>query len=1080
MAGSEYLDPVVAVLGGDSVAYMAMLAEAEARMEAFVAATTVQIAELDASMAALGAGGAGEAGAAAAAAAEAGAAGGAGAATAAAAEQEAAAARVVAAEEAVAAAATDAVVAKEAAATQIAAADTTIAAGAQEAAAGEEAANTRIAESTADMTAAVEAEIARLAATPITIADAADTAATEYAAAMDKMRADTIALVTSLEAAEARATQATAAMGAELDTAAASSSSSLRSGAAAVGSAVAGVATAATVLGVAVGGVSIKMASDFQSSTNRLVTSAGESEQNIGMVRDGILQMAGEVGDSAEELSKAMYTVESGGQHAANGLQVLKAAAQGAKAEGADLGKVADAVTSILQDYHLQASDSALVTSKLVAAVGAGKSTFEEFTGALHSVLPVASASHISLNDILGDLASMTVHGMSADQAAQNLSHTIQHLQTTTQGQRDMLGELGISAQDLQSKLGERGLAGTLQLIESAISDHMGPAGKVVVDTFNKSKDAAAALQQMLQQMPSAVQALAQSYLNGSLSLADFAKQTKALPADQANLAKQFETTANRAEGFSTMLKQGQPDALAFADALKRATGDSTALNTALMLTGENADYTNNAIKTVTDATTEADGSVKGWADVQSTFNQRFAEFKDTLEAVGIKIGTALLPSLTDMLKHFDSLMGEKGSLDKFAAGVSNALQMIINAVTAVGTGFQGLTDIMQGITSGNLDQAKKGFGELANSFKDLGANMTDVTKAGANAVQGLAANMNTIHDSMNTYEQQWRSYFTQYYPEDIKAGIPPSQAASKAMNDAIIEQFLMSGDRLRVNGQMSTLDFSSGMRDSIGAVIDAAAGVTGDLKSAWELFDPSPEGKKAAESFGSGVKTGRQAVDAAGQEALTSLITIFASSGYLMKPEGNKAGEAFANGIASTLPQVDRSAGTLANGATAPFSGLPGASYGSGVSIGSMLAWGMASQQAHVAAAAAGLAATVRSHLPSSPAKTGPLSGRGSPDILGRNISAMIATGVMSGRGTVAQAMSAVLEAPSSGSYSSVFAQSGSGAAVRGGAGGGLTINVTVQGSLIHQQELRRFLQDLVLQHEGRNNSNGLSGVMV
>lgn len=1073
---AEYLDPVVAVLSGDSAAYLAMLTEAEARMEAFVASTSASMTRLDSQMAALGAGGAGEAGAAAAAAAEAevgGAAGAAGA-GAAAAEQEAAAARVVAAEESVAVAAAEAAVATEAAAAQIAAADTTIVAGAEAAAGAEKSSNEEIIASTADMTAAVEAEIARLAAAPITIAEAAVSAATDYAAAMDKMRADTVRLVASFEAAEVQAAQATAAMSVDIDAAAASSSSSLRTGAATIGSAVAGVATAAGVLGVAVGAVSIKMAADFQSSTNRLVTSAGESEANIGMVRDGILQMSGEVGDSAEELSKAMYVIESGGQHGADGLLVLKAAAQGAAAEGADLGKVADAVTSILQDYHLAAGDSAVVTSKLVAAVGSGKSTFEDFTGALHSVLPVASASHISLNDILGDLASMTVHGMSADQAAQNLSHTIQHLQTTTQGQRDMLGELGLSAQDLSSKLGERGLSGTLQLIETSISDHMGPAGKVIVDTFNQSKDSAQALQQMIQAMPESVAQLGKAYLNGSMNLDALTKATKSLPPEQANLAKEFLATANRAEGFSTMLKQGQPDALAFADALKRATGDSTTLNTALMLTGENADYTNTAIKTVTDATTEADGSVKGWSDVQGTFNQRLSEFEGTAESLGIKIGTALLPRLTDMLTGIDDLINRKGNLDAFATGVSNALQTVLNAATAVGTGFQGLTDIMQGVTSGDLDEARKGFGELAGSFKDLGGNMTDVTKAGADAVQNLASNMNTIHDSMNTYEQQFRSYFTEYYPEDIKAGIPPAEAATKAFNLAVEKQFLTSG--YRVNGQMSMLDFSSGMRDSVGAAIDAAAGVTGDLKSAFELFDPSPEGKKVAESFGAGIKTGRQAVDAAGQEALTALITIFAGGGTLTKPEGNKTGASFADGIASALPQVDKSAGILATGSTAPFSGLPAGAFGSGVAIGDSLALGLVAQKAHVAAAAAGLAASVRDHLPSSPAKKGPLSGSGSPDLLGRNISTMVAAGIMQGHGAVGQAMSSVLGAPTAGSgvYSAASAPG-----FAGGAAGGLTVNLTVNGSLIQQQDLRRFFQDVILQHEARNSGNGLSGVM-
>ena len=173
----------------------------------------------------------------------------------------------------------------------------------------------------------------------------------------------------------------------------------------------------------------VKMAGDFQASTERLVTSAGESQKNIGLVRDGILAMAGSVGYSAEQLSAAMYKIESGGQHGADGLRVLQAAAEGAKTENADLTTVADAVTSAMQDYHLKASDAAMVTSKLVAATASGKMTFEELAGSMSAILPIASANHVSLNDILGDLASMTVHGESAQQAAQNLTVGGPHIQ---------------------------------------------------------------------------------------------------------------------------------------------------------------------------------------------------------------------------------------------------------------------------------------------------------------------------------------------------------------------------------------------------------------------------------------------------------------------------------------------------------------------------------------------------------------------------------------------------------------------------------------------------------------------------
>lgn len=407
-----------------------------------------------------------------------------------------------------------------------------------------------------------------------------------------------------------------------------------------------GVAVAAGVIAAK----SIQAAAAFESSTNKLITSAGETTQNIGMVRKGMLDMAGQVGDSAMELSQAMYTVESGGQHGAAGLQVLRAAAEGAKAEGADLTTVADALTSVMQDYHLKASDAALVTSQMVAAVGSGKTTFEQFAGSLHSVLPIAQSAGISFVDISAAIASMTVHGMSADQATQNLADTIKHMIAPTGVQTKELAQLGISSSDLTTMVGKRGLTGTLSDLSELILKHMGPNGRVLTSAFNQSKDAAADANAMIKAMPPSLQKLAQQYQAGSINMQDWKAQLKGLSPDQANMLNQFAAMQNQAKGFSSLLKSGGPAAQTYQDALRRVTGDATGLTTALMLTGENTAYVNNTIKTISGATTEAGNHVKGWADVQSTFNQKMAEFKDSLGATSIELGNVLLPAAKDVL----------------------------------------------------------------------------------------------------------------------------------------------------------------------------------------------------------------------------------------------------------------------------------------------------------------------------------------------------------------------------------------------------------------------------------------------
>lgn len=1075
----EYLDPVVAVLGGDSAAYTAMLAEAEARMEAFVAATTAQVAELEARLAAVGSGGAGES-AAAVAAAEAGAVGGGGAAAAAAAEEEAAAARITAAEQEIAAAA-------------------------EEAAAAKAAADAQMAEETAALTEEILAEIERINAGEATIASQAEVTAAAYAESMAAMRAETAELATSMEAADAKAAASTEALGTKMTTSAAAST-------ALVSKEAAKMALAATAIGVGVGGIAVKMAGDFEQATNRLVTAAGESEQNIGMVRDGITDMAGQVGFTAQQLAQAMYTVDSASFHGADSLTILKAASQGAKIEQADLGTTVDAVTTSLVDYHLGADQAATVMSKLVTAVGEGKTNLQELAGSLHSVTPLAANLGITLDEVTAAVATMTVHGMSADQATQNLADTIRHLANPTQTMVSEMGQLGLNAQNLSKQLSDPnvGLHGVLDQIYTTIMHDMGPAGEVLLNTFKQSASAGQDLNSMLAAMPPQLKGVAEQLSNGTLDTAAYNKEIKNMPDNLYALGKQFETLHEKSTGFNDALKAGSPAAQTFEAALAKVMGDSTGLNTALMLGGENADTFARNIEAVSQATADSQGNVKNWSDVANTLNQKLADVEASLSGLAVKIGNDLLPAVKSGADGLTSFLGyldkDKGAADLLAGSLATlatvgVVTLGLKAGGAVGNvlGFSGAVSGLAGIGYTGI---ALGIGAVVTQMDKLETAKDKLSADGGLVVatpesiqsatdrwNGLSAAIggvfNTIRlgiqgtsgfkDKLNDFEADVSNTFGKKLADDIKIGMPQAVAAGDSVAKAIIDTF--KSNNFKLNGESTVNDFSGGMRDAVGAAIDAAASITGSVKSAYELFDPSPEGKQVAESFGDGIKTGRQAVDAAGEEGLKSLLTILGSGNALSADAGHQTGVSFVNGVQSTLPQVSGSANQIVSHIDGPLGILTSSAYGSGISIGSNLANGMAAATAHVAAAAAGLAATVRSHLPSSPAKTGPLSGRGSPDILGRNISTMIASGVLDGRRNVARAMAAVLSPPAPtpvGSEAAVFASSfGQYAGV---GGGGVTVNVYLQpqGSILAQNDLQQAVQDVVLKYAGRNSNPG------
>ncbi|MFD9633624.1 phage tail tape measure protein [Streptomyces violascens] len=236
-----------------------------------------------------------------------------------------------------------------------------------------------------------------------------------------------------------------------------------------------GAATLAVGAGVAV--VSVKMASDFQSSMVRLKTSAGETGEVVNgkltgalkQVSDGILSMAGQVGVSANDLAKSMYFVEAAGYHGAGGLTVLKAAAQGAAAEGADTTTVAKALTDVLKDYHLPAEQAGDVTSKMVTAVAHGKVNLQDFSASFANIVPAASAAGVSFNDVGAALSEMTNHGFTAQRASQNLAQALRSLLNPTAPMKKAFGQFGVTTDELSKKLhGPNGLTDAMEYLSQA------------------------------------------------------------------------------------------------------------------------------------------------------------------------------------------------------------------------------------------------------------------------------------------------------------------------------------------------------------------------------------------------------------------------------------------------------------------------------------------------------------------------------------------------------------------------------------------------------------------------------------
>lgn len=386
-------------------------------------------------------------------------------------------------------------------------------------------------------------------------------------------------------------------------------------------------------------------ASDFESQTAHLVTDAGEAATQLQMVRQGMLGISSATGTSAEALYQGMYHIESAGYHGAAGLQVLKAAAEGAKVGNADLDTIAKTLVGTMNSYGLSGSQATAMMNQLIATVSTGDMKMQDLALSLGNVAPLAAAAGIKFSDVAGAISTMTAQNMTADRATQDLAFVIRALQAPThQAAQEMLA-IGINANDLSKNIGKVGLSGTIEELTTAVAKHV-QGGQVFIDAMRQTKFAVQDAETMIGHMPEGFRKTAEAYLQGQVTFKDWRKDLMALPGPLRAQAQEFAAVVNQTHAFNDLIKSGSPQAQAFTSAISKLTGGATGMNTTLMLSGERMGVFKDNAKFVAAAAQGAGKDVRDWSVIQGTFSQKVDVAKASIARFGISVGMDLLPAL--------------------------------------------------------------------------------------------------------------------------------------------------------------------------------------------------------------------------------------------------------------------------------------------------------------------------------------------------------------------------------------------------------------------------------------------------
>jgi TP901 family phage tail tape measure protein len=759
----------------------------------------------------------------------------------------------------------------------------------------------------------------------------------QSAAAARMAAAERDAAVASRELAAAEARQTAVGDAMTGSTTRAGASTAAAGSAAAAGSSGFKTATKSMLgIGIAAGAIvyaSLKAATSFQTLSTRLVTSAGESRSALKGVEQGMIQISNETGVMANDVAKNMYVVESGGYHGAAGLEVLRAATEGAKIEGAEFGTVANAVTDVLNDYHLSANKSADVTSQLVKAVSYGKTNFQLLSSSMANVLPLAGSLGIKMNDVVGILANMTAHGMTAARASFNIANAMRSLSAPTNVMGKELKLFGLTAHDVQASLGTRGLAGTMQWLSQVAKDGAPKVGQ----TYN--------------------------------------------------------------------------------EALKKLMGTATGFTTALMSTGENTNKVNEAIKGIGEASADANGNVEGFSDTQKTLAFQLDKAKAAIHNAGIAIGTAFLPAITKIATEVAKLAGPMANwiehhkkLTTYVLGAAIALGLLAGAIMVIGAIIGALTSMVGLVVlaivalgaaliyaynhSARFRQIVQTVGQALKVAWDATIKAVAVTINwfSKNVVPGITKAISAVFawfsGHSKTFTGAWNSVFgaiqsaAQWFKTNvldwIQARINDLVTWFKSHSEEIEQIWHVMWDVIKTAAQV----WWDGFKTILAVVL---AG----WKTTWGIIKDT-------------VKLVWGVISDTISMAMHTILNIIGVILDLITGHWGKAWKDVKKLVSQGIHDVIKTITDL----TSNFGTLL---YDAGRNVIKGLVSGIKSMVGNVKDAIGSVTSTIKNHLPWSPAKEGPLSGGGAPEIGGANITKLLAKGILSGKANVKAAMSQV-----------------------------------------------------------------------
>lgn len=211
---------------------------------------------------------------------------------------------------------------------------------------------------------------------------------------------------------------------------------------------VVGLTAGVASLAIAFGGFAAKEAAEFELEMQNINTLLIGMEKDFSVIRDSILELSTQVPQSAQDIARAFYFIQSATSLGANALSILEAATKGAVAGFTTTEIAADGLTTVLNAYSLTADKATYVTDVLFATVVKGKLTFDQLSQNIGGVAAISNLANTSLEELGALIAALTKGTGQVEKSITSLRAAMNSVIKPTNDQRDAFKRLKITLDD--------------------------------------------------------------------------------------------------------------------------------------------------------------------------------------------------------------------------------------------------------------------------------------------------------------------------------------------------------------------------------------------------------------------------------------------------------------------------------------------------------------------------------------------------------------------------------------------------------------------------------------------------------